>query len=525
MSPDAAPVDRHVVIVTAAGAFNAAGEGLTGPVDAVDKLEKLIDWAHQRGGLQPLVGDGGTEPARVWLVGGACSLLFGSPATSNTEVAEQLGQALAPLVTRGWELRARPTAALVLTRSQGAQRVSVEILAEPLALAGRRSTAVAEDPGELGRRLRQWYAAVGTLPAASGAASAAVLHDHIMRARTARRGAVVSTSGVLPAWVQPEMRIQPAWCASAAEVEQEFERSDELVCLAQQCPQLASAGMLTLGYGQPQALDAAAAAATAAQAKRPFGLWRMTLPPANDLALPAMLPPPHPQMRADEPAQAWLTTEDLDGLAKDVRDGGAGLTIEQLAVDEAIVWPQQSRILEAWATRLREARETFRDDSALQGLVESAAAAYLTALAEPDTWREEAWRHHFQPAWAAAIATHVRFRGRRAAMRISREYRAWPVYAHDADMIYTPGRDETTGAPIDLSDSHTRLGRMVVSGQADLTDKTVLAVLLAESTTEVAASAHRRPRCSRRPYRRARTRTTGQPRPRCRGRRGGADRR
>ena len=163
------------------------------------------------------------------------------------------------------------------------------------------------------------------------------------------------------------MRIQPAWCASAAEVEQEFERSDELVCLAQQCPQLASAGMLTLGYGQPQALDAAAAAATAAQAKRPFGLWRVTLPPANDLALPAMLPPPHPQMRADEPAQAWLTTEDLDGLAKDVRDGGAGLTIEQLAVDEAIVWPQQSRILEAWATRLREARETFRDDSAAAG--------------------------------------------------------------------------------------------------------------------------------------------------------------
>ena len=140
--------------------------------------------------------------------------------------------------------------------------------------------------------------------------------------------------------------------------------------------------MLTLGHGQPQELDAAAAAAAAAEPKRPFGLWRVTLPPANDLTLPAMLPLPHPQMRADQPAQAWLTTEDLDGLAKNVRDGGAGLTVEQLAVDEAIVWPQQGRILEAWATRLREARETFRDDSALQGLVESAAADYLTALAE-----------------------------------------------------------------------------------------------------------------------------------------------
>ena len=413
-------------------------------------------------------------------------LLAGSAAEADAAVTEQIGQALAPLVTRGWELRARPTTALMLTRSQGAQRLSVEILAEPRPWLAGGSASVAEDPAELGRRLRQWYAAVGTLPAASGAASAAVLSDHIMRGRAGRRGAVVSTPGVLPAWVQPEVRIQPAWCASAAEVEQEFERSDELVCLAQQCPQLASAGMLTLGHGQPQVLDAAAAAAAAAESKRPFGLWRVTLPPANDLTLPAMLPLPHPQMRADEPTQAWLTTEDLDGLAKDVRDGGAGLTAEQLAVGEAIVWPQQGRILEAWATRLREARETFRDDSALQGLVESAAADYLTALAEPDTWSAEAWRHHFQPAWAAAIATHVRFRGRRAAMRISREYRAWPVYAHDADMIYTPGRDETTGTPIDLSDTHTRLGRMVITQSAAITDKTVLAVLLAESTTEVA---------------------------------------
>ena len=80
-----------------------------------------------------------------------------------------------------------------------------------------------------------------------------------------------------------------------------------------------------------------------------------------------MLPAPHPQMRIDEPAQAWLTTEDLDGLAKDVRDGGAGLTVEQLAVDEAIVWPQQGRILEAWATRLREAREAFGRRSAAAG--------------------------------------------------------------------------------------------------------------------------------------------------------------
>jgi hypothetical protein len=45
MNPDAGSVDRHVVIVTAAGSFTVAGERLTGPVDAVDKLEKLISWS------------------------------------------------------------------------------------------------------------------------------------------------------------------------------------------------------------------------------------------------------------------------------------------------------------------------------------------------------------------------------------------------------------------------------------------------------------------------------------------------
>ena len=488
MNPGTTPVDRHVVIVTAAGSFTAAGERLTGPVDDVDKLEKLIGWVHQRGGLQslPAAADGETEPARVWLVGAAGSILVDSRDSTEGAETERIGQALASLVTRGWELRARPTGALMLTRGQGAQRLCVEVLAEPQPWLAAGSADVAEDPTELGRRLRQWYAAVGVLPATSGATSAAVLSDNIMRAREGRRGPVVSAPTPLPAWVQPEVRIQPVWCATAAEVEQQFERSDVVVRLAQQCPQLASAGMLTLGYGQPQVLDAAAAAAAAAEPKRRFGLWRVTLPPTDDLALPAMLPPPHPQMSADVAVEAWVSTEDIDGLVKDVRDGGAGLTVEQLAVGEAIVWPQQSRVLEAWATRLREARETFRDDLVLQGLVEAAAADYLTALADPEAWSQDAWRQHFQPAWAAAIATHVRFRGRRAAMRISREYRAWPAYVRDADMIYTPGRDESTGTPIDLSDSHTRLGRLVITRQAELTDQAVIAVLLAESRAEVA---------------------------------------
>jgi hypothetical protein len=46
-------VDRRVVIVTAAGSFTPGGERLTGPVGSVGKLEKLIEWAHNRGLLRP----------------------------------------------------------------------------------------------------------------------------------------------------------------------------------------------------------------------------------------------------------------------------------------------------------------------------------------------------------------------------------------------------------------------------------------------------------------------------------------
>ena len=488
----ATTVERCVVIVTAAGSFTAAGERLTGPVDGVDKLEKLIEWAHNRGLLQPQPIGGAAEvaearPARVWVVGAGCGQLIGSRCKGDRgAVVEQVGQCLTPLVTRGWELRSGLDQSFVLARGRAPQRLSVEVVAEPGPWLAGNADAVAENAAEFGRRLLLWHSVVGILPASSGAASGAVLSDHIMRARAGRRGAVVTGPGLLPAGVMPDVRIQSRWCAPQTEVEQEFERSDELVWLAQVCPQLASAGMLTFGHGRPQVLDAAAAAAAAEAPKPPFGLWRATLPPASSLQLTEMLPAPHPQMRTDEPAHAWLTTEDLDGLGKDVRDGGAALTVGQLAIDEAIVWPQQGRILEAWATRLREAREALVDDPPLRALVESAATDYLNALADPYSWTDEAWRHHFQPAWAAAIAAHVRFRGRRAAMRISREYRLWPVYARDAAMIYMPGRDETTSAPIDLSDRHSRLGRMAITGRAAVSDKTILAVILAESTTEVA---------------------------------------
>lgn len=478
-------LQRHVVIAAASGSFTVAGQRLTGPVDCADKLATLIEWAQRRGLLQPIgasAGDGAGQPGRLWLIGAACEQLAG-PIADPGDLREPLGAALAPLVAQGWELSADRPSSVTVARGRGSARRVVQILAEPHPwLAGEGAAA---DVTELARRLCRWYAELGVLPAATAAGSAAVLADHIMGTR--RRGAVVNTAGELPTPAVLETRIQPPWCAPAPQVEAAFERSDDLAALTQLCPELASAGMVLLGYGRPAVLDSAAATSAAAE-KRPFALWRTTLPAANTLDLPAMLPLPHPLMRAEEPvADVWLTTEDLDGLTKNVRDGGAGVSVAAVGVEEAIVWPEQARVLEAWAKRLRAARDNLATDSPLCERLEVAAAEYVKALGDPSTWDGGDWGHHYQPAWSAAIAAHIRARGRRKAMRIGREYRTWPLYARDATMIYAPGYDETTRAAIDLSETDTsRLGRLVSTARTAVSDETVLAVLMAESSQAVA---------------------------------------
>lgn len=484
----AVDIGRHVLILTAAGSFTVEGRRLTDQVDTAGKLGKLIVWAVKQGGLQPLSGCGDqVGAARVWVTGAAVDLLVGVPGDRAGDLATHLGQRLAPLVGDGWELRGGAGPAVVLARGRGPGRVVVEVLVERRPWLAAGDAAVAEDAAELGRRLGRWYGVLGVLPGPGGAVSGAALVDHVMAARAGRRGAVAATPGLLPGWVSPELRIQPAWSATTDQAEHELRACEELVCLTQQSAALASAGMLTFGHGHPQELHGAAAAAAANAAKRAFGLWLVELPAAEELDLPATLPLPHPLMAAGHRVQAWVSTEDLDGLAKDVRDGGAGVSIKQLQVSEAIVWPHKTRILEGWATRLRQARESFAGDGPLLALVDAAAADYLSALADPDAWTDEDLRHHFQPAWAAAIATHIRLRGRRAAMRISREYHTWPLYLEGASMVYGPSAPVEADGPVDLSDSHTRLGRLVVAARAELTEQTILGMLLAESTEEVGA--------------------------------------
>lgn len=499
---DAIEIGRHALILTTAGSFTVAGRRLADAVDTADKLGKLIVWAAQkRGGLKPLPLAGELLPARVWVVGSAVALLAGDAADDDRDAAGRLSLTLAPLVEQGWELRRGKGPSVIVARGRGPERLEVEILAEQHPWLAGGDTAVVDDAVELGRRLAAWFDATGVLPATNAAHSGAAVQDHIMAGRSANgRGAVVSSPGTLPAWVTLPMRIQPPWAPDVDQIEREFQHCDELICLTQDSPALASAGMLTFGYGASEPLDAAAAAAAASSAKRPFGAWLVELPAAEDLPLPKGLPLPHPQMAVGHRVQAWITTEDLAGLTADVRDGGAGLTIEHLDVTEAVVWRQQNRVLEAWATKLRTARERFGDDPALLRLINRAINEYLTAMSYPHMWAlqdeppgmsvvaDEDMRHHYQPVFAATIAAHARWRSRRAAMRISREHRCWPIYIEDTTMVYGPTPAEVDEPPVDLADTHTRLGRLIAAARTELTQQTILALLLADSTDDVRAT-------------------------------------
>ncbi|WP_234816707.1 MULTISPECIES: hypothetical protein [Mycolicibacterium] len=493
------------MILNGAGTFTPNGTRLTGPVTSLDKLETLITYVAGKGLLRPFPPNaaGDMAPARLWFVGDGGRLLVGaSDGSSAEDVAAQVGPTLAPLISRGWELKGAPEGRFVLTGSVAhpearPQHVIVEVVVEASPWLG--GGTIIDDQVELGRRLTAWHAALGVLPASSPHGSGAVLLDDIRAARIARPtksdksgdkkpAAVLTECGELLSGVTAELRIQPAWAGAPTIVQQQqLDQAVDLALLEQKYPHLASAGMISLGYGRPQRLRGQQAADAAAADKRPFGMWRVLLPAAEQIDQPQWLPSPHPEIQAGQATRAWVNTEDLDNLAKDVSYGGANLSVDRLDIDAAVVWPYQARLLDTWTERLRDdALAAFAGDPALCALVEEVARDYTTAMGDPDRWTHDDWRHHYQPAHAAAIATHIRFRGRRVAMRISREYRVMPLYVHGPSSIYALGIEDETKNPVDLSDKHTRLGRVEITRRVELADDTVLALVLAETPSQVA---------------------------------------
>ncbi|MDF3312918.1 hypothetical protein P3H15_49235 [Rhodococcus sp. T2V] len=513
--PVGVEADEHAVIVTADGTYTPSGRELTGPVDSVEKLDKLVRWAA----LTPL-----GSPPQVWIVGqGACESLgwvidpgseddFDDMEALRTRAAADLTAVLqatlTPMLTAGWELRGDPGHVVHLSRSIGKFTSMVDVVLEPyvwtywnkdfgwnnrvgeMGILGSPAAGTYlpdEDlpaARELGRRLAWCAKHLGVLPGPTPARTGAAIVDKIKRERTrSGKGLVVATAGPVPPLDgAPRGDLEPAVGWTRVPDEQDLDGACRLVSIDQRAAYLASAGMLEFGYGQPTHLTGQAAAAAAVGEKgAPFGLWRITLPPGRTLSLPEKLPLPHPHMLADQPVQTWVTTVSLDGLCAPVADGGIGADRGDLDIVEAWVYPQQGRVLDKWAKILREARKAAVDtgDAATKRFIGSCYKGYIGRMVNPDMWTATRMAHHHQPVWRAAIIAHCRWRGRRVAMRIGREHGRWPIRTVTDSWVYLLADGE------DLADESVALGKMAVEKDTPLTDPLLSALASAQDVHEV----------------------------------------
>ncbi|RFZ62996.1 hypothetical protein DE4576_04935 [Mycobacterium marinum] len=210
----------------------------------------------------------------------------------------------------------------------------------------------------------------------------------------------------------------------------------------QRAAYLASAVQVELGYGKPKEVSKIDASVFAEQ-KPPYGLWRLTTPPVRDLdGLTTKLPRPHAAMQWEKPSTFWLTTRGVQQLAAPVEFGGAGLSIPELAIDAAWIWPQQGRLLRTWADALRarllEARDSGRED--YQDFIKAIYTTYLGRMAS-DQWQPSQKQHH-QPTWYATIRADTRWRAMRYARHIADTHNLYPVQAELDAWIYLVDPDQ-----------------------------------------------------------------------------------
>nr|WP_271209334.1 hypothetical protein [Rhodococcus wratislaviensis]GLK33847.1 hypothetical protein GCM10017611_06900 [Rhodococcus wratislaviensis] len=513
--PAGEAADGHALIVTAAGTYTPSGKELTGPVDSLEKLDKLIRWAS----LTPL-----GAPAQIWMVGLAACELLGwviDPGSEDdvddmealrtraaSELTATLHATLPPLLGAGWELRGEPGHVVHLSRTIGNFTSMVDVVIEPyvwtywnkdfgwhnrvgdMGVLGSPTagTYLPDDDlpaaRELGRRLAWCAQHLGVLPGPTPARTGAAIIDKIKRERTrSGKGIVVTTAGPVPPLDgAPRGDLEPAVGWTRVPETSDLEDACRLVSIDQRAAYLASAGMLELGYGQPKHLTGGPAAAAAVGEKgTPFGLWRITLPAGQTLSLPEKLPLPHPHMLADQPVQTWVTSVTLDALREPVAEGGIGADLDDLDVTEAWVYPQQGRVLDKWAKILREARKTAVDtrDAAMKGFIGSCYKGYIGRMVNPDMWTATRMQHHHQPLWRASIIAHCRWRGRRVAMRIAREHDRWPVRTVTDSWVYLLPEGK------DIADPSEALGKMTVEKDVTLTDTLLASMASAADVHEV----------------------------------------
>lgn len=442
--------DRMVAILSSRGAISPSGLPLThGPLPTAADLGRFV-WHRWPNKPDARGARGAAAHPQIWITAPALQAAGMTPPKKAIERSEDLSATIAALfdceitsARAGWF-----TAAFRSPKGDGESR-RVHLVLLPFlwldpspqrpkdeGLAGTRDTETELPDDEdqavetLGRRIA-WLTSIseGVLPAARPASIGAALLDSVRaRARTQKRIEACPLPDTLHAETP---RLDPnleAWKnmphnakGDAVDVE-----------VDQRAAYLASAGQVDLGYGVPVEMGKVDPEVFAERA--PFGLWRITTPPAGMLdGLTQKLPLPHEHMHWTESRTFWATTRAVTHLMEPASEGGAGLGLAELNFSGAWVWPHQSRLLRGWAdilrSRLAEAIAEGRKDQ--EDLIKNVYKSFIGRMA--GSQHPAGQRHYQQPAWAATIHADTRRRALRYAASIATEQGIYPIAARDID--------------------------------------------------------------------------------------------
>ncbi|AGB27197.1 hypothetical protein Mycsm_07100 (plasmid) [Mycobacterium sp. JS623] len=442
--------DRMVVILSSRGALTPSGLAISrGPLSTAADLARFV-WHRWPNKPESRGARGAAAHPQIWITAPALQAAGMTPPKKPIERSEDLSATIAALfdceitsARAGWF-----TAAFRSPKGDGESR-RVHLVLLPFlwldpspqrpkdeGLAGTRGTETELPDDEdqavetLGRRIA-WLTSIsdGVLPAARPASIGAALLDSVRaRARAQKRVEACPLPDTLHAETP---RLDPnleAWKnmphnakGDAVDVE-----------VDQRAAYLASAGQVDLGYGVP--VEMSKVDPEVFTERNPFGLWRITTPPAGMLdGLTQKLPLPHEHMHWTESSTFWATTLAVNHLMEPVSEGGAGLGLSELQFSQAWVWPQKSRLLRGWAdilrSRLMEAIAEGRKDQ--EDLIKNIYKSFIGRMA--GSQHPAGQRHYQQPAWAATIHADTRRRALRYAASIATEQGIYPIAARDID--------------------------------------------------------------------------------------------
>lgn len=444
-----ASADRMVAIVTSRGVVAPSGSILTkGPLPTAGDLAGFVwhRWANK-----PPTGRGRVPTPQIWLTAPAL-MAVGMTPPKKVATSADLSDTVAKLfgcqvssAKAGWFTAVFPPAGQSGVEGRRVHLVLLPFLwldpasARPKdeGMAGSRDSATELPDDEeaavelLGRRIA-WLSGLsqGLLPAARPASVGAALLDGV---RTRARAAYRLEPCPIPDTVYAETpRLDPD-LDSWKNMPHEAKGDSVDIEVDQRAAYLASAGQVELGYGGlPIELNKVDPQVFAD--KPPFGLWRVTTPPAATLdGLSRRLPLPHGHMAWKDSVTFWATTRAVQQLLAPVVEGGAGISVVELAISGAWIWPSHSRLLRTWADLLRsalvDAAANGQEDRA--DIIKNIYKAFLGRMASRQ--HPPGQRHFQQPAWSATIHADTRWRAMRYAQRIASTHGIYPIVARDID--------------------------------------------------------------------------------------------